>query len=414
MAEGEATEQDVYFGELVGFLQDSKVSVQRLAAEGLLEQTTSIDFIEYCQGKPRAVARALLRLAERAEDLTAKNKEGGDEAKKDRVATLEKMEAAAAGAAALKALVNLSASPSVCAELVDMNAARRCCEALQGGWLEGRTDLAHWHAMLLANLSTGEAGQKALCKEEGRLRFLFAAFVAKSRPPPRDGFDDPMLCLGKVLNNVCAIKEGRQIFGVGEAGASSVSMLAAETADRQRRPDIVSAFRNLCTDQECHDAIVGTDLLARFARFLYPWEKADPTRRTDLPAELQEVLQADGAALTGDVSVRHAAVQSILGLCLSKKGRAYLRECGCYELLRAWHLEEADDETRQALESVVPLVSQTDEELETAGLLPAEEEPETPAAQGYNNSEQAPEAPVQAGEPKLSSEPAERSTLADS
>merc|ERR1719198_508910 len=119
-----------------------------------------------------------------------------------------------------------------------MNAVRRCCETLKGGWLEGRADHAHWHAMLLANLTTLEAGQKALCAEEGHLRFLFAAFVSKARPPPRDGYDDPMLCLGKVINNVCALREGRAVYAEGEAGASTIGMLAAELSDRQRRKDV--------------------------------------------------------------------------------------------------------------------------------------------------------------------------------
>merc|ERR1719171_2247392 len=112
---------------------------------------------------------------------------------------------------------------------------------MKAGWMEGRSDLAHWYSMVLANVSSTEAGQKALCAEEPHLRFLFAAFVSKSRPPPRDGYDDPMLCLGKVINNVCALREGRAIFAGGEAAASSMSMLSAELADRQRRPDIVNA-----------------------------------------------------------------------------------------------------------------------------------------------------------------------------
>jgi len=416
MAEGEPSEEEVGFSELVGFLADPKTAVQRLAAEGLLEHTGSLDFIEYCKKKPRAVARALLRLAERAEadlakaDVSEGTRDGesgrkatSSEDKKERMSKLEAMESAAAGSAALKALVNLSAVQSVCAELVDMNAARRCCEALRGGWLEGRSELAHWHAMLLANLSNGEAGQKALIAEESHLRFLFSAYVAKSRPPPRDGFDDPMLCLGKVINNVCALEAGRKIF----ANVNSVALLAIELGDRPRRPDVLSAFRNLCQDDECHEAVIGTDFLARIARFLYPWETAAPDRRAQLPEELQEVLKKDGAILTKEEPDRYAAAQCILGLCLGKEARRYLRECGGYELCRAWHVEESSSMIRTALESCVPFLKQTEEELEEADRLLAQsdaleaadaEGPQiTEVTDGYVAAEQPPAAPAQVG-----------------
>jgi hypothetical protein len=265
-----STEQDEMFAELVGLLQDKKIEVQRLAAEGLLEYTESEDFVTYCQRKPRAVAKALLRLSERAEaDVVEKEKQQeqkASSAKAERVAELQLMEAQAAGAAALKALVNLSAIPTVSAELIDMNASRRCCEALRGGWLEGRLSLAHWYSMLLANVTVSEAGQKALAKEEGMVRFLFGAFVSKNRPEPRDGYDDPMISLGKVINNVCAQKEGRKLFGEGEQGSASLNLLTKELSDRTRRPDVLAIIRNLCLDEECHAVLVSTDLLERLRK----------------------------------------------------------------------------------------------------------------------------------------------------
>lgn len=369
-----STDQDEFFAELIGFLQDPKIEVQRLAAEGLLDQTESQELIGYCQKKPRAVAKALLRLSERAEAGLGKN-EGAEEksssAKAEKISELKLLEANAAGAAALKALVNLSAIPAVCAELVDMNAGRRCCEALRGGWLEGRSSLAHWYSMLLANVTLTQTGQKALASEESLVRFLFAAFVSKNRPEPRDGYDDPMISLGKVINNVCALREGRKILSEGEAGSSSLNLLAAELGDRQRRPDVIATFRNLCLDESLnsHAAIVSTDFLARVARFIYPWTQAQPENRADLPSALQEMLEQDGAALTGDTSVRLATAHSILGLSRSLIGRDYLREFGMKEVLRAWHTEESDEETKTVVAMAVPFVSQSEEELTTGGYL---------------------------------------------
>lgn len=40
-----------------------------------------------------------------------------------------------------------------------LNAPKRLTEALRAGWLEGRAQMAHWYAMLLANVSTSKKGQ---------------------------------------------------------------------------------------------------------------------------------------------------------------------------------------------------------------------------------------------------------------
>lgn len=384
MAEVETstTEQEETFTELIGFLQDKKFEVQRLAAEGVLEYTESQDFLEYCLRKPRAVSKGLLRLAERSEAASSSLSAPAAESepkKSEKQLAMEDAQAAAAGAAALKALVNLSTVPSVCKELNSMSACRRICENMRNGWLEGRADLVHWYAMLLANLTTSTDGQKSLCAEEALLRFLVAAFVGKARPPPRDGYDDPLQCLGKVICNVCALQEGRKVLA-GEGAGPSLKMLAAELGDRGRRADIVSIFRNLCIDQACHPAILETDLLARLARFVYPWEQAEPERRAELPDELREVLQADGAALTTDSMVRHAVSNAVLGLCRSAEGRKYLRDGGCYEVLRSWHLEESNEDTRASIEAAVPLVRHSEEELQAARAKEQSTGEETPVA----------------------------------
>lgn len=111
-------------------------------------------------------------------------------------------------------------------------------------------------------------------------------------------------------------------------------------------------------DEECHAALVSTDLLPRLARFLYPWAQTLAEHRAELPEALQEVLAADGATLTGDTSVRLAAAHSILGLSRSVIGREYLREFGTKEVLRAWLAEEKDEETKTVVTMAVPFANQ--------------------------------------------------------
>eukprot|EP00933_Yihiella_yeosuensis_P020997 TRINITY_DN16728_c0_g1_i1.p1 TRINITY_DN16728_c0_g1~~TRINITY_DN16728_c0_g1_i1.p1 ORF type:complete len:399 (-),score=117.22 TRINITY_DN16728_c0_g1_i1:100-1296(-) len=369
-----ASENEQVFGELLGLLQDAKPEVQRFAAEGVLESTESLEFVEYVKRYPRQAARPLLRLSEKAEaGAAATHAVKASEASTSSGSTSDKQaqkkseqdvgNTMAAGEAALKALVNLSSVPPVQAELVDMNAPKRITEAFRAGWLEGRVDMAHWHSMLLANITTGKVGQEAICKEEGMFRFLHSAYIAKPRPPPRDGYDDPLSCLGKVLGNLCVLPDGRKILAGGEQGPGTVSSLTAELSDRSRRLDMMNLIKNLCLDEECHKAIVATDLVPRMATFLYPSDKVDAESRSKLPEALQKLLEEEKAFLTGEASVRMAAASTFMALIRTLEGREYLRAMGSGELLRAWSSEETLELIKASLETAIPGCTLSEEEL---------------------------------------------------
>lgn len=376
MAEEIGEERDLAseFQELLGFLQDPKPEVQRIAAEGVLSFTENEDFIKNCLAAPRKAARPLLRLVEKAEAAAqeaagaAAPKEEGSAPRRQSPA-LEVAENAAAGSAALQALINLSAMPAVRDELISLSAPRRCVEALRAGWLEGRAEYAHWYAMLLANLSTAEAGQKALCEQEALTKFLWAAYVARPRPPAVDGHDDPLRCLGKVLCNLCVLPEGRRVLAGSVESGPALGQFAAELADRNRRADVLAAFQNLCLDKECHETVARTPFMSQLARFLYPWEKSEPDRRANLPEALQEVLKAEESTMTADDAIRRSSMSCIRGLCQTKAGREHLRSWGCYEVLRAWHAHgpETEADIIAMIEAAVSWVHYSEDEIKTEG-----------------------------------------------
>jgi len=252
--------------------------------------------------------------------------------------------------------------PTVRDELVELKAPRRCAEALRSGWLEGRAHYAHWYSMILANITTSEVGQQAIVEDEPLFRFLFAAYIAKPRPDPKDGYDDVLGCLGKVLGNVFALPTGRKLISSSEGGAQSVGKLISEVSDRVRRHDVLAALRNLCVDNDCHEALIATDLVSRVAPFLYPIAEVPDEHQAKLPAKLKEDLVANGAALTGDSAVRHATINCFVGICRTALGRTYLRAEGCEEVLRAWHVEESDPEIREGLDISLGALRQKEEE----------------------------------------------------
>jgi len=350
--------------ELLGLLQDQKPEVRRLAAEAVLSQTEDTDFLDFCKREPRKCARPLLRLAEKAEldsaEAVAKGGYGGrgSSEKSEKIAAAQAMSTLAAGVASLKSLVNLSAVPALAEELVALNAPKRLTEALRAGWLEGRAEMAHWYAMLLANVSTSKKGQEALCGDEGMLKFLVAAYLTKPRLPPRDGYEDPLLWLGAILVNVLVLPEGRKLLA---AKSQELEMLFREMSDRARRADMVSAAKNVCLDMECHEVVTETDLMLHMARFLCPWEKMDAESRAALPGALRESLEKEGATLTGDLAVRSAAAACGMGLCRSLKGREYLRSF--VQVFRSWMQEETDASVKDQLDVIMPAVLLSEDEL---------------------------------------------------
>lgn len=349
MAADEQT--DLEYTELLSFLSDPKSEVQKLAAEGVLGHTDTQEFLDYCHRHAKKVAKPLLRLVEKCEADLASAKSPTASAS---------LEAREAGVAALQALVNVSAVPPVRDELIGMNVVRRCCEALRGGWLEGRLPFAEWYAMLLANVTTAPAGQEALINDESLFRFLFAAYVAKARPSGSS--QDPFGCLGKVICNLCSLQKGRAMLGQGEHAVASLKSLTQELPNRDRRLDVLSTFRNVSLDKECHDALVQVNVIEAMARFMYPLDSAGD-EKASLPEALREDLLAQGATLTNDIAVRAAAAQIFVGLVITEQGRNYLRTCGAAEILRAWAEQETDPDIKVDLETSLPAAKLSEEEL---------------------------------------------------
>mmetsp|Transcript_6637 Transcript_6637/g.14478 ORF Transcript_6637/g.14478 Transcript_6637/m.14478 type:complete len:417 (+) Transcript_6637:108-1358(+) len=379
------------YAELVGFLQDQKFEVQRFAVEGVLESTEDEGFIAYCKDHPRQVAKPLLRLMERAESvaLEAAGDTGSGKADAERRAAVQEASAKVAAADALKALVNLSTVPQVRDALIDLSAAKRCGEAMRKGWLEGSAELAHWHAMVLANVTTTQPGQESLCDNEGLLSFLVAAFIANPRPPPRDGYDDPLSFLGKVLINSTAVAKGRRILA--SENGSSVGMLTPELAQRGRRHDVLTVLRNLCVDVQCHSAVVATDMLQRIALFIYPLADVAPEYLEKLPSALREVLSQQGAAMTGEISVRIVAAACFVGLCQSDQGLQHLTENGGEEICRAWLDKEHHADTKSVLKAVQDYIR--------SGVAAGSAESQTAA--GDNLEAQAEDAADSTAEPRI-------------
>lgn len=350
------------YEEVLNFLKDTRSDVQAAAAEAVLGLTEDVSFVEYCRQCPRLVARPMLRVIEK--DPLEKSTEDAREN-------------------ALKCLVNLAGTPALCSELVELRAPSRCIEVLRELWLNGNDGHVHWFTMLLANLSTEEKGQAAFALNVKDLMFILSLYTGEVQPKPKDDFTDRLLWAGQVLHNVCASKAGRAVVVSEVPGLQSLARDLTVPSRRHRRGDIMKIFKNLCNDKECHDVVIKSGLYLRIACFLYP-EGEPEERRKQLPEPVLEEMQG----LTADIAVRRLCAESLFTLAGSPEGRVFLKEGGCYELLRAWHLKETDEQTIKLIVDTVPLVALSEEELEKGvTLVPASQEGvELKAGGGYSSS----------------------------
>lgn len=337
------------YEEVLDFLKDKRSEVQYAAAEALLGFTEESSFLEYCRQCPRLVARPMLRIIEK-DPLEVSTKD--------------------ARQAALKCLVNLAGVPAVCSELVELRAPGRCIDVLRTLWLDGNADDVHWFTMLLANLSTTEKGQAAFAVNSKDLMFVLSLYIGEVQPKPTEDFKDRLLWAGKTLQNVCAAKCGRAVIVAEVPGLRRLAKELVIPARRHRRSEIMGIFKNLCNDKECHEAVIESGFFLRAACFLYP-EGEPEDRRKALPEPVLEEMQG----FTSDITIRRLGAEALFSLAGSEEGRLYLHENGCYELLRAWHEKEKDDDTIKLITDAVPLVFLTEEDLKKGiTMVPAKDE----------------------------------------
>jgi len=317
------------YDEVLAFLSDSKHDVVEQAANVVLELSEDAEFLDYIRENPKKVARPLLRVLER-EDFKSQF-------------------------AGLNAVVNLSAVPEVAESMLDLKGIRRTCDVMENLWNNGvDKDAVELCTMVLSNLTTIETGQTMLCTEKKSLGFLVPLYLS---PPVSK--TDIMFHIGSILKNITGIREGRAFV----AQANIVKPLAHQFAARQRRAIVVDIFRNLASDKECHEVLSDCDFLPSMQCFLYPDNAEKPDHTT-----LHPVVESGRQGLTKDEGVRFNVAEMLVFLARTRIGRESMRRDHVYECVRAWHLEETQDDVKDMLESLVPCIHFSEDELKAEGL----------------------------------------------
>lgn len=134
-----------------------------------------------------------------------------------------------------------------------------------------------------------------------------------------------------------------------------------------RRGGITGLLKNMCFDTSLHEWLFSSevDVLPFILLPLSGPEEFDDETNEKLPLELQYL--EPHKKREADPDIRTILLESLAQLCATRKGRNYLRDKGCYEILRELHKfeisEDGDLKSLKACENVVDILIRTEDEI---------------------------------------------------
>jgi Domain of unknown function (DUF384) len=221
------------------------------------------------------------------------------------------------------------------------------------------------HCSTIANLTRSEEGIKQALTIPNLFKGVYLKYCADS--------EEHTDSLGLVVINCSANKDIRnQICNVDSGRCLLIECLTRLFAIRRRRLTALRVLKNVAMDSESHAALVVSRTPAKMTAFLYPEGEG---RRCD-QAPLEALVTETG--LASDIATRVVSAEILFCLTRSQEGREGMRAQGIYEVVRLWHLQEADADVKDRLETVANIVHLTETEIESGQLEGSPFTPETP------------------------------------
>ena len=164
-----------------------------------------------------------------------------------------------------------------------------------------------------------------------------------------------------VLTNVTQTDLGRQMVledFQGKLGFVKRILWCTSSEDEEVRLAAMSILRNCCFSAEKHiELMEETQLIDRILLPLVgPEGIEDDDATVPMPPLLEQRLQSEDVVREPQPQVRRAIVDILLMLSVSRVGRTVLRKKKCYPVIKAYHPEEDNEETSEAVFKLVDLL----------------------------------------------------------
>ncbi|KAJ0408415.1 hypothetical protein ATCC90586_009190 [Pythium insidiosum] len=279
---------------------------------------------------------------------------------------------------AIKALINLTAAnPEASERTLKFDVLNRVMTQLE----DDDWRLKNYSMMLLANVTTTEAGARALvgadaamssamvAVREKKIRTLTSSFMESEPEPdgvdPESGearWDDEFQYVAVILANITQLDEGRQFVLKMRGGKSLVEALLPQlrSPNAIRRRGIAALVKNLCFDQDSHFYLYDQlDVPSKLVYLLAGPEPLDADEKLGMHPDVYKL--GDKKKRENDRHVRLACIEALLLLCTSRNGRNDLRRKKVYPIVRNAHLVEPDDEVGDQIYKLVDFLIRDEE-----------------------------------------------------
>ena len=171
----------------------------------------------------------------------------------------------------------------------------------------------------------------------------------------------PLDALLPVLTNVSQTELGRELVledFQGKLGFVKRVLWSTSSTDEETRLAAVCILRNCCFATHAHnDLLTETQLVDRILLPLIgPEGIEDDDESVPMPSLLEQRLQGEDIIREPNADVRRAIVDMLVMLCVTRVGRTVLRKKKCYPVIKAYHPDEDNEDTSEAVFKLVDLL----------------------------------------------------------
>lgn len=269
--------------------------------------------------------------------------------------------------AAYRCLINISGTearashvltaPGTCVVSLCVADVLRGAEGCVSG---AEVDVQQVACALLANISRDAANCRMVVDRVSAdtVRRLVVAFCQTER-----GWSVAQLDrLAHVLANFSQTTDGRRYL-MGDSQALLRMLLPVVHCESvgERRRGIVGVFRNCSMQTDCHEWLLGVDVIPHLLLPLAGPESFDEEDMQKLPIDLQYLDEEKQRE--PDLEIRRMLLEAMLQLCSTSLGRVAMRKSGAYLILREYHKWETDPPNVLICEDLVNVILKTEEEI---------------------------------------------------
>jgi len=268
--------------------------------------------------------------------------------------------------ALLPILINLSEDPFFLKQMISQNVVSRVVDAI----LDSK-NVPKLYVVLLCNITREERGARKLLQIGDTLMGYYVTKLVQifCENDPNKDKNDEYQWIGSILINITQIKEGRELMLDKSRHLLENVVKFVSHPNLIRRRGILGTIRNILFDKNSHTYLMNElDILPILLNPIRGPEEFSTEELEGMPDSIKYVPH--DKSRDEDFECRALAVDCLLLLTSTLKGREVLREKKVYEIIREYDKVEKDELITERIYSIVTLLKGLDEPNEEVNINP--------------------------------------------